>query len=307
MAPAGTCRNCFMYKIIGADLKEYGPVSADEIRQWMAEGRANGQTMLQMAGSTEWRPLSTYPEFATALAGMPVRSNSPLSPEEALARDYEVDFGGCLTRSWELVKGNFWPVVGVTFLVWVVMTAVNQAIGLIYRVPMDEMMRNHEFSPSGVLLIISGMLLTMPIQSMLLGGLYNYFLKLIRHEEASVGDAFAGITLAPGQLALLGFVVGVLSLVGTALCIIPGIYLSVAWIFATPLVIDKKMGVWEAMEFSRKMVTRHWFMVFALLIVVALVSICGIFACCVGILVTMTIGWVALMYAYEDIFNRRGP
>jgi hypothetical protein len=52
-----------MYKIIGADQKEYGPVTADEVRKWVAEGRANGQTLVQAEGGS-WRPLSSYPEFA---------------------------------------------------------------------------------------------------------------------------------------------------------------------------------------------------------------------------------------------------
>ena len=30
-----------MYKIIGADKKEYGPITADQLRQWLAEGRVN--------------------------------------------------------------------------------------------------------------------------------------------------------------------------------------------------------------------------------------------------------------------------
>ena len=63
-----------MYKIIGADQKEYGPVSADEIRRWVAEGRANAQTLLQSEGQTDWRPLATFPEFAA-----PVQS-APLTP-----------------------------------------------------------------------------------------------------------------------------------------------------------------------------------------------------------------------------------
>ena len=36
-----------MYKIIGADQKEYGPVPADQVRKWIAERRANGYTTLE--------------------------------------------------------------------------------------------------------------------------------------------------------------------------------------------------------------------------------------------------------------------
>ncbi len=66
-----------MYKIIGADQKQYGPVSADELRQWIAEGRANANTMIQAEGQTEWRPLSSFPEFATT--PQPLPSGVPLS------------------------------------------------------------------------------------------------------------------------------------------------------------------------------------------------------------------------------------
>ena len=60
-----------MYKILGADQMEYGPVGADEIRQWIAQGRANAQTLVQAEGGAEWRPLNTFPEFAGALATVP--------------------------------------------------------------------------------------------------------------------------------------------------------------------------------------------------------------------------------------------
>ncbi len=56
-----------MYKIIGADQKEYGPVSADQLRQWIAEGRANGQTKVQPAGGTDWKAMEELPEFADVL------------------------------------------------------------------------------------------------------------------------------------------------------------------------------------------------------------------------------------------------
>lgn len=60
-----------MYKIIGADQKEYGPITAEQIRQWIAEGRVNGQTLVQAEGSTDWRPLASFPELASALPSQP--------------------------------------------------------------------------------------------------------------------------------------------------------------------------------------------------------------------------------------------
>jgi len=55
-----------MYKVIGADGRQYGPVTAEELKAWVAAGRANGQTMTQAEGSAEWKPLASYPEFSAA-------------------------------------------------------------------------------------------------------------------------------------------------------------------------------------------------------------------------------------------------
>src|SRR3954463_9554673 len=71
-----------MYRIIGADKNEYGPVTAEQMRQWMAEGRVNGDTMVRAEGSTDWKPLSQFPELTGAGAVPPI---SPLTPSPTAA------------------------------------------------------------------------------------------------------------------------------------------------------------------------------------------------------------------------------
>src|SRR5437899_1304909 len=65
-----------MYKIIGTDDKEYGPVSADLLKQWIADHRVNAQTRVWPEGATEWKPLGEIPELAAAL---------PITPSPAPA------------------------------------------------------------------------------------------------------------------------------------------------------------------------------------------------------------------------------
>lgn len=60
-----------MFKILGADGKEYGPVSLEQLREWVREGRAGGQTQVQPAGATTWSPLRVLPEFAEQFAASP--------------------------------------------------------------------------------------------------------------------------------------------------------------------------------------------------------------------------------------------
>jgi len=57
-----------MYRVLGADGKEYGPVSGDVLRQWISEGRANAQTQVKPEGGAEWLTLSSVPEFEPVFA-----------------------------------------------------------------------------------------------------------------------------------------------------------------------------------------------------------------------------------------------
>ncbi len=67
-----------MYKIIGADQKEYGPITADQLRQWIVEGRINANTKVQAEGAGTWKCVSELPEFA---ASFPASAPSaPVTP-----------------------------------------------------------------------------------------------------------------------------------------------------------------------------------------------------------------------------------
>ena len=56
-----------MYKILGSDGKEYGPVTAEVVRQWIFEGRADGRTQVRPETGVEWKQLFDLPEFASFL------------------------------------------------------------------------------------------------------------------------------------------------------------------------------------------------------------------------------------------------
>lgn len=60
-----------MYKIIGADGQQYGPVSAEQLRHWIAENRVNAQSLIQPEGAPEWKALGNFPEFASDVKPAP--------------------------------------------------------------------------------------------------------------------------------------------------------------------------------------------------------------------------------------------
>ena len=59
------------YKIKGTDGGEYGPVSTEELQQWIAQNRCTRESLVEVDGSGEWVPLATLPEFQDAFAAPP--------------------------------------------------------------------------------------------------------------------------------------------------------------------------------------------------------------------------------------------
>ena len=56
------------FKIIGGDMKPYGPVSGAELLKWIADARIDWQSPAQAEGSLEWKPLS---DFAVGIPSTP--------------------------------------------------------------------------------------------------------------------------------------------------------------------------------------------------------------------------------------------
>jgi hypothetical protein len=245
-----------MYRIIGGDQKVYGPVTGDDLRRWIVEGRLNARSLVQAEGAVEWKPLSDFPEFAEALrgqTGQPPLAGAPalaISAEvwtdQILARQPQVQIRRCLSLSWQLVMSNFGLFFGATFLAWLIGLAC-------------------QFIP------FIGALVYWAATGVLFGGLYLVFLNRIRGQPASIGDLFAGFKSGFAQLLLVGFLTALLTKLGLVCCLVlPGLYLYIAWTFSVPLVADQRLEFWSAMELSRKVVTRVWFEIFGLTLLVFL-------------------------------------
>jgi hypothetical protein len=200
---------------------------------------------------------------------------------EYIRRSVEIDIGGAVARGWALVMDNLVVLGGATVLAW----ALGVGLGFVPLI-----------GPAvGVLL-----------GAVLHGGVLFMFIRRIRGEQVELGDMFAGFNVALVPLILAGLLVSVLTALGFILCILPGIYLAVCYMFVLPLIIDKKLDFWPAMEVSRQVVHHHWWSMFLFVLLLLLIVCAGALACGLGLLIAMPVVFAAAMYVYEDLFGDKG-
>ncbi|MCS7047826.1 MAG: glycerophosphoryl diester phosphodiesterase membrane domain-containing protein [Verrucomicrobiae bacterium] len=301
-----------MYRVIGGDGREYGPVELPVLEQWIREGRVNSQSQVRREADANWQPASAFPELRPALGlGASAATTAPPMPAAAPTGTPPgvVRAGACVSAAWRLYQQNF----GTLFLGMLIFSLITVALGVVPFV-------------GGVAQLV----LTGPLT----GGVYWLFLQRIRGRPAGVAEVFSGFQRGFVQLMLCHIVTSLLVL----LCSLPGlllvipaiflgilnrnpeplaivlvvlgglyilavvVYLTVCWLFALPLVMDKQMEFWPAMKLSRQRVHAQWWRVFGLLVLSALVVSLGLLLCGVGILLTLPIGTAAVMYAYEQLF-----
>ena len=107
-------------------------------------------------------------------------------------------------------------------------------------------------------------ILSYPVVMPLITGIIMLAVKYSRDEKIEFRSVFNYYHLT-GKLSLAAILIYIMTIIGFILLVLPGIYLSIAYIFTLPLIVDKGMDVWDAMELSRKTVTKHWFKVFGLM------------------------------------------
>ncbi|MBD1852807.1 hypothetical protein H6F87_22885 [Cyanobacteria bacterium FACHB-502] len=124
--------------------------------------------------------------------------------------------------------------------------------------------------------------------------------KLLKNRATTFGDFFRGFNnYLP--LLLVSLVSSVVIGIGLLLLLVPGIYLAAAYIFALPLVLEKKMNFWVGMEFSRKLISKNWFSFLGFAFALVLLNLAGVLLLGGGLLVTIPISACAIAAAYADI------
>lgn len=151
-----------------------------------------------------------------------------------------------------------------------------------------------------ILFFLVGVLLSLTIVLIptVTGGFIRGFLKYIREgKDPELKELWSFENY--WQILLSMLVPGLLTLIGFICLIVPGLQLTIWWMYTPYFVVDKNMGFWEAMSASRAAtISNRTANGLVLLIILVVLLIIGNLIFGVGLLVTMPFGALMVTNAY---------
>ncbi|QIL90907.1 hypothetical protein GNX18_14850 [Microbulbifer sp. SH-1] len=215
---------------------------------------------------------------------------------KALAGDYQVAIGDTLSEAWAKTKGNKGTVWLGVLLYLVAYIGISVVATLITGQSFTDPEAN-----AGLGAILSNIIIV-AVSAPLGAGMMMIGVKIARDEQVSGTEVFAHFDkILPLAVAMV--LMYILMALGFLLLVIPGIYLAIGYVMVLPLIVDKNLGPWQALELSRKAVTKHWFGVFGFMIVLMLLYFAGFLALIIGLIWAIPTLSIAYGILYRNMFG----
>ncbi|WP_198263723.1 hypothetical protein [sulfur-oxidizing endosymbiont of Gigantopelta aegis] len=247
--------------------------------------------------SDETNPYAT-PE--APLESISINKDGQGTLEGGINGDYELRVGDVFSEAWEKSKGA----KGSFLLAWLlyIIVAVVVNIGLAFISPDTEMLMQQGRFTEGMLWSILPGMITIPILYPILAGITLMGLHRAVDAEISGTSVFSHYNkIIP--ITILTAVTSGFVMVGMMLLVIPGLYLLFAYMMALALMMDRDMGVWEALETSRKAITKHWFKVFWIYFLMSLLFIAASLPMMIGLIWVLPLMSIMHGVMYKIMFG----
>jgi len=309
-----------------------GPLNETEWQAQVRTGKIRPETLVWHDGMGDlWLPFGQLPPEPDAEA-----PDEPLEEDEELheepgedpllfaqrvaGRDYTVTISQCVEGAWRCLLAHFWPLVAATFcsmalLFMAKMMPLLEILlgGVIQGGLFLLCLRLMRGQPTGMSDLLEGFKPPL-VKPLILQTLINSLVWVVCSIPVVLAMNAMGLSGLTPEKIMAAFSAGtmdtlidpqtslVLLLVMTASSL-PAVYFSFCWIFSIPLIVDKGMAFWPAMQLSRRKVLQHPWRVSLLLVVAGLLGATGLFFFFVGGLLTLPLYFLIMLFLYEVIFN----
>lgn len=242
------------------------------------------------------------PEQPPIYGSGPVPPLPPVGPPTGFNDPFGYSATEAIGYGWHKLKQNavFWPVA--TFVLFAALIAVDTAVSAILPGTSPVFDTDWDAEPEAFTFVTFGADMTSSIASSLVSFVLMAFfvrgaLLETQGQKASFENIFRGIDY--GQVLLVSILVNVGTVIGLVLCIIPGIIFAFLSTFALYFVVDQQQSAVDAIKSSFALVRGRIGDSLLTIILVFLVSLLGLLACCIGIIWAYPVGIMAMAYAYR--------
>jgi len=220
-----------------------------------------------------------------------------------------VKWGEWIGEGWQMFASQWqgWVLIMLVFVililipvapVYVFVIGAQLAAAANPDSPPDPPVMLYLFLPVFYLVIILG-------SAFLMSGAYKAAFKQLRGGRVGIADLFSGgdvFLKAAGGVILTG----ILACIGAIFCILPAFIVAGLFYFTMPILVEKQVGVFDAMRMSFDRTKGHWFMFALFAFVVGLLAQIGSVACGIGILATFPLYFTINTIAFRDLFGVSG-
>ena len=202
---------------------------------------------------------------------------------------YDFKIFALIRESYYRSNGVKWIFLAGLLTYIVIAVILNTILGFI--IPLNKAFANDVHS-----------LLSMPVLVPIMLGINMLSILHVRAKELRISSIFDYFIIV-WPLVFASLAMYIMIGVGIMLLIIPGIYLVIAYRFTLPLIADKNMGIWDAMELSRKSVTKRWFKFFGLDVSLLILILISAIPFGIGLIWTIPLSFIANGLLYHHIFD----
>ena len=220
------------------------------------------------------------------------------SVEDAIAGNIEISMTGTMGEAWRNLKG-FKLKCHVAFLFYFIIAIVASFVSM--PVIIGFTAAGADAQSAALLGWLIQMIASIAVMPMFIG-IHIMGMRHAENKSVSAGSIFAYFNKIPGVF-LCYFIMMIMIMLGTALLILPGIYLMFAYMFAMPLVVEKNMSAWSALETSRKALTGKWFRFFGLMLLLLLVNSLAILTLFIAWIWTIPWSVLTMSMVYTKLFG----
>jgi hypothetical protein len=218
----------------------------------------------------------------------------------------------CVKAGWALIKDRYWLFVGMTAVAvviagavpfWILMGPMMCGLNLALfkqrrRLPVEfgDLFKGFDYFGQS---FIATLLYVLPILMIVVPAYIIFYLGIILSIAAQSASGEPNPAAAFGLFVMFTLFILVMMVIM--------LLVSVGFIFAYPLIVERKLKGFDAVKLSFRAAMANFWRLFLMIILTSLLGLAGVLLCYVGVFLVMPISYAAIDVAYEQVFGLSNP